>query len=51
MSGAPFSAAVLVTLHVLIQLALIVRVLRGVDTTIIFPARNDSWIVGAASRN
>ena len=24
---------------------------RGVDTTIIFPARNDSWIVGAASRS
>ena len=24
---------------------------RGVDTTIVFPARNDSWIVGAASRS
>ncbi|MFH1983249.1 MAG: cardiolipin synthase [Pseudomonadota bacterium] len=24
---------------------------RGVDTTIIFPAKNDSWIVGAASRS
>jgi cardiolipin synthase len=24
---------------------------RGVKTTIIFPARNDSWIVGAASRS
>jgi cardiolipin synthase len=24
---------------------------RGVDTTIIFPMRNDSWIVGAASRS
>ncbi|MEA3548816.1 MAG: cardiolipin synthase [Thermodesulfobacteriota bacterium] len=24
---------------------------RGIDTTIIFPARNDSWIVGAASRS
>ena len=24
---------------------------RGVDTTIIFPARNDSWIVRAASRS
>lgn len=24
---------------------------RGVDTTIIFPARNDSWVVGAASRS
>jgi len=24
---------------------------RGVDTTIIVPARNDSWIVGAASRS
>ena len=27
------------------------RAYRGVDTTIIFPARNDSWIVGAASRS
>jgi cardiolipin synthase len=24
---------------------------RGVDTTLIFPARNDSWVVGAASRS
>jgi cardiolipin synthase len=24
---------------------------RGIDTTIIFPARNDSWIVGMASRS
>ena len=24
---------------------------RGIDTTIIFPARNDSWIVSAASRS
>jgi len=24
---------------------------RGVDTNIVFPARNDSWIVGAASRS
>lgn len=24
---------------------------RGVDTTIVFPARNDSWIVGGASRS
>ena len=24
---------------------------RGVDTTIVFPARNDSWVVGAASRS
>jgi cardiolipin synthase len=24
---------------------------RGVDTTIVFPARNDSWFVGAASRS
>ena len=24
---------------------------RGVETTIVFPARNDSWIVGAASRS
>jgi cardiolipin synthase len=28
-----------------------VRARRGVATTIIFPARNDSWIVGAASRS
>lgn len=24
---------------------------RGVETTVIFPARNDSWIVAAASRS
>jgi len=24
---------------------------RGVDTTIVFPANNDSWVVGAASRS
>jgi cardiolipin synthase len=24
---------------------------RGVDTTIVFPARNDSWVVAAASRS
>jgi len=24
---------------------------RGVDTTVVFPARNDSWIVAAASRS
>ncbi len=33
------------------QAALCTSALRGVDTTIIFPARNDSWIVGAASRS
>lgn len=31
--------------------ALCVSARRGVATTIIFPARNDSWIVGAASRS
>ena len=31
--------------------ALCTTAYRGVDTTIIFPARNDSWIVGAASRS
>ncbi|MBL6616969.1 MAG: cardiolipin synthase [Reyranella sp.] len=31
--------------------ALCTTVWRGVDTTIIFPARNDSWIVRAASRS
>jgi len=33
------------------QGALCASARRGVDTTIIFPARNDSWIVGAASRS
>ena len=33
------------------QNALCVSAYRGVDTTIIFPARNDSWIVGGASRS
>lgn len=33
------------------QAALCATALRGVATTIIFPARNDSWIVGAASRS
>jgi cardiolipin synthase len=31
--------------------ALCTTAYRGIDTTIIFPARNDSWIVGAASRS
>ena len=31
--------------------ALCATAYRGVDTTIIFPARNDSWIVAAASRS
>ena len=34
-----------------IQAALCACARRGVATTIIFPARNDSWIVGAASRS
>ena len=34
-----------------IQNALCAAAYRGVDTTIIFPARNDSWIVAAASRS
>ncbi len=34
-----------------IQAALCASARRGVDTTIIFPARNDSWLVGAASRS
>jgi cardiolipin synthase len=34
-----------------LQHALCAAAYRGVDTTIIFPARNDSWIVGAASRS
>jgi len=33
------------------QTALCACARRGVETTIIFPARNDSWIVGAASRS
>ncbi len=33
------------------QNALCSAAYRGVDTTIIFPARNDSWIVAAASRS
>jgi cardiolipin synthase len=33
------------------QTALCTSARRGVRTTIIFPARNDSWIVGAASRS
>lgn len=33
------------------QAALCACARRGVDTIIIFPARNDSWIVGAASRS
>ena len=34
-----------------IQHALCSCALRGVDTTVIFPARNDSWIVAAARRS
>ncbi len=33
------------------QAALCASARRGVETTIVFPARNDSWIVGAASRS
>ena len=33
------------------QTALCASARRGVATTLIFPARNDSWIVGAASRS
>jgi cardiolipin synthase len=33
------------------QAALCASARRGVVTTVIFPARNDSWIVGAASRS
>jgi cardiolipin synthase len=33
------------------QAALCASARRGVATTIIFPARNDSWIVAAASRS
>jgi cardiolipin synthase len=34
-----------------IQAALCASARRGVDTTLILPARNDSWIVAAASRS
>ena len=34
-----------------LQAALCAAANRGVETTIVFPARNDSWIVGAASRS
>jgi cardiolipin synthase len=34
-----------------LQNALCTTAYRGVDTTIVFPARNDSWFVGAASRS
>ena len=34
-----------------LQNALCTAAYRGIDTSIIFPARNDSWIVGAASRS
>ena len=33
------------------QAALCASARRGVDTTIVFPARNDSWIVAGASRS
>jgi cardiolipin synthase len=33
------------------QNALCASAYRGVDTAIIFPARNDSWIVGGVSRS
>lgn len=33
------------------QGALCAAAWRGVETTVIFPARNDSWVVGAASRS
>jgi cardiolipin synthase len=33
------------------QNALCAAAYRGVATTIVFPARNDSWVVGAASRS
>jgi len=33
------------------QNALCSAAYRGVDTTIVFPARNDSWVVAAASRS
>jgi cardiolipin synthase len=34
-----------------LQTALCASARRGVQTTIVFPARNDSWIVAAASRS
>ncbi len=34
-----------------LQAALCASARRGVETVIVFPARNDSWIVGAASRS
>ncbi len=34
-----------------LQNALCTTAYRGIDITIVFPARNDSWIVGAASRS
>ena len=34
-----------------LQAALCASARRGVDTTIVFPARNDSWVVAAASRS
>ena len=34
-----------------LQNALCTTAYRGVDATIVLPARNDSWIVGAASRS
>lgn len=34
-----------------LQNALCTAAYRGIDTTIIFPSKNDSWIVGAASRS
>jgi cardiolipin synthase A/B len=34
-----------------LQGALCATAYRGIATTIIFPARNDSWVVGAASRS
>jgi cardiolipin synthase len=34
-----------------LQNALCTTAYRGADTTIVFPARNDSWVVGAASRS
>ncbi len=34
-----------------LQNALCTTAYRGIDTTIVFPARNDSWVVAAASRS
>jgi cardiolipin synthase len=34
-----------------LQNAMCTTAYRGVDTSIVFPARNDSWVVGAASRS